>query len=300
MLKNAEFIQKIETSLQTKITEVEDLTTNVTLVTTIDGSQYTLKTVPPKCRDVYDFLASQKVQCVSYPVKSFRETDGAFFLYRYVKALEYPPQKKISNLFEAITELHGKTAYEKKLPQKSFKYLHRTYKKLDTIFQTLEMIIREAELATVKTDIQWILLSKYSIFLKAKAELYELQKKIHKYIDDKGTAIYCLNHGNPCLTHMVDDKIISFNHASLGIFVSDIAKLYVANEQMNLNWFRIIEEQLARYDNPFYKVYFKFFVLYIYMINLRFDDTHETEMVNIYIQIANKIKIFMTAFESYR
>ena len=58
--------------------------------------------------------------------------------------------------------------------------------------------------------------------------MYQLQRKIHKYLDNKGTCIYCLNHGNLSLNHYVQKKLLSFDNGYVGIFVSDYAKLYVS------------------------------------------------------------------------
>ena len=134
------------------------------------------------------------------------------------------------------------------------------------------MVIRESEERVKKTDFDWIVLSKYYIFLNAKKIMYQTQRKIHKYIDNHGNAIYSLNHGNLNLNHLLQKKLVSFDSGYIGIFVSDYAKLYVSLDEYEGNWFKEIEGKLNSYENDFYKTYFKFLVLYIYMINIRFSS----------------------------
>lgn len=292
MIKN-ELISKIEESFNTKIINTEALTPMVTLLSFKD-KKYILKKVNKKTKNIYDFLASQKVENILYPLKQFIFEKEIFFIYNYVNNYEYPGEKKISDLINATHELHKKTGFVVRLNDINFKYFYRSYKTLDRIFQTLEMMIRECEVKKEKTDFEWIVLSKYYIFLEAKKIMYQTQRKIHKYLDNHGSAIYSLNHGNLNLNHYIQKKLISFDNGYIGIFVSDYAKLYVSLDDNEGEWFKEIEEKLNSYENDFYKLYFKFLVLYIYMINLKFSSFNEHVILNTYIQISVKINRFLS------
>ena len=54
--------------------------------------------------------------------------------------------------------------------------------------------------------------------------MYQIQRKVHKYLDNHGNAIYVLNHGNLNLNHCLQKKLVSFDNGYTGIFVSDYAK----------------------------------------------------------------------------
>lgn len=297
MLKND--FSKIEESFNSKIIKKEALTSMVTLLSFPEG-KIILKKVNIKTKNIYDFLASQKVENVLYPIKQFVIDKEIYFAYKYVNDYEYPNEKKISDLINTVDELHKKTGFTVRLNDIYFKFFYRIYKNLDRIFQTLEMLVRECETKHTKTDFEWIVLSKYHIFLSVKKLMYQIQRKIHKYLDNHGNAIYVLNHGNLNINHYVGKKLLSFDNGYIGIFVSDFAKLYVSLDDIEGAWFKELEEKISSYGNDFYKLYFKFLVLYIYMINLRTSSFSEQTILNVYIQIAAKINRFLTLTSSYQ
>jgi hypothetical protein len=297
MIKN-EFILKIEESFNSKIIKQEALTDMVTLLY-FNESKIVLKKVNVRTKNIYDFLASQNVENVLYPIKQFVYEKEIFFVYKFINDYEYPSEKKISDLIDVVHELHKKTAFTVRLTDVYFKYFYRIYKNLDRIFQTLEMLIRECETSNKKTDFEWILLSKYHIFISVKKIMYQLQRKIHKYLDNHGNVTYVLNHGNLNLSHFLQKKLVSFDNGYTGIFVSDYAKLYVSLDDIDGVWFKEIDDNLNSYENDFYKIYFKFLVLYIYIINLRINSFNQNVILNTYIQIASKINRFLSLTSNY-
>ncbi len=289
----------LEKYFEDNIKNVNDITNNVSLFS-IDNEKYIIKRVTPKCNEIYNFISTENVTCISYPLKKFQTKDGLYFLYNNEKEVEFTTLKKTQQLFECLNELHNLTSYEKKLNKKNFKYLYRTYKKIDYKFQVLEMYIREAEVKQHKTDFEWVILSKYNIFLDTKIIMYNLQKKIHDYIDEKISVRYSLNHGNPNLTHIYNKKMISFDNAYLGLFVSDLAKLYVNCDHINIDWNSMMNQIFENESNDFCKLYFKFLVLYIYIINIDFDLIDKNNACNKYIQLSRKISLFNQNFSEYK
>ena len=163
MIKN-ELLSKIEESFNSKILKQEALTDMVTLLSFKD-SKYIIKKVNIRTKNIYDFLASQKVENVLYPIKQFVYENEIYFVYKYVLDYEYPSEKKIVDLINSVYELHNKTGFTVRLTDINFKYFYRIYKNLDRIFQTLEMLVRECEIKEKKTDFEWIILSKYHIYI---------------------------------------------------------------------------------------------------------------------------------------
>ena len=297
MIKN-DFKEKIEQLFNDKILRIEALTSKVTLLSFKDN-KFIVKKVNVKTKNIYDFLASQKVDVVLYPLKQFIYEKEIFFVYKYVNEYEYPSEKKISDLISVVDDLHKKTGFTVRLNDLNFKFFYRIYKNLDRIFQTLEMVVRECEERVNKTDFDWIILSKYYIYLNTKKIMYQLQRKIHKYVDNHGSVTYVLNHGNLNLNHFKQKKLVSFDNGYSGIFVSDYAKLYVALDDIDGVWFKDISEKINSYENDFYKTYFKFLVLYIYMINLRITSFEEHTIINTYVQISAKINRFLNLTSNY-
>lgn len=293
-----ELVKKIEEAYGSEINKVEALTKQVTLLS-FNDSKIILKNVNKKTKNTYDFLASQKVENVLYPLKKIVWENEIYFVYKYINSYEYPNEKKIKDLIDAVDEVHKKTGFVVRLNDVNFKYFMRIYKNLDRIFQTLEMFIRECEIKEKKTDFDWIILSKYHIFLTTKKMMYNLQRKIHKYIDNNGNCDYCLNHGNLNLNHFKQKKLLSFDNSYIGIFISDYAKLYVSIDDVEGEWFKDLENKIVSYGNDFYKIYFKFLVLYLYIINLRFSSFDEQVILNTYVQLSMKISRFLTLTSSY-
>jgi hypothetical protein len=163
-------------------------------------------------------LYSHEVSFIN-PFNTAKITDATLNFEKDMQKL-YPPLpdekngftliKKVYDLINSVDSLHSKTSFNVKLTDVNFKYFYRIYKSLDRIFQTLEMLVRESEIKQEKTDYDWIILSKYHTFLDVKNIMYSLQKKIHKYIDSKGSCIYALNHGNLSLNHFIGKKFISY------------------------------------------------------------------------------------------
>lgn len=294
-----ELFSKIEESFKDKIIKIEAITYEVTLLS-FTTSKLILKRVSNKVKNTYDYLASQECKMVLYPLKQFVYKGDVYFVYKYMSKYEYPDNKKIYELIEAADSLHQKTGFTVRLNDDEFKYFYRIYKNLDRIFQTLEMFVRESESNPNKTDNDWILLSKYHTFLNVKNLMYKIQRKIHKYVDSKGSVIYALNHGNLCINHIIRKKLISFDNSYIGIFVSDYAKLYVSIDDIEGDWFKEIDKRLSSYNNEFYKLYFKFLVLYIYLINLKFSDINNFGIINTYNQIEAKINRFLILTANYK
>lgn len=298
MLKN-ELKIKIEDSFKEQIIEIEALTFEVTLLSFKTG-KIIVKRVSNKVKNTYDYLASQECKMVLYPIKQFVVDNEVYFVYKYMSKYEYPDNIKIYELIEAADSLHKKTGFTVRLNDDEFKYFYRIYKNLDRIFQTLEMLVRESESKPYKTDNDWIILSKYKTFIKVKKLMYQIQRKIHKYVDSKGIVIFALNHGNLCINHIIQKKLISFDKSYIGIFVSDYAKLYVSIDDIEGEWFKEIDKKLTSYNNDFYKLYFKFLVLYIYLINLKLLDIENFGVINSYNQIESKINRFLFLTASYQ
>lgn len=297
MIKN-EFKEKVEEIFNKKITKIEALTFQVTLLS-FNNVKYIIKKVNIKTKNIYDFLASQKVSNVMFPIKQFIFENELYFAYNFINDYDYPKEKKIYDLINVVHELHQKTGFTVRLNDSNFKYFYRIYKNLDRIFQTLEMLVRECETSQNKSDFEWIILSKYYIFLSTKKIMYQIQKKIHKYLDNHGNVTYALNHGNLNLNHFLQKKLVSFDNGYTGIFVSDFAKLYVSLDDIDGTWFKEIEGKINSYENDFFKMYFKFLVLYIYIINLRISSFDKHTILNTYIQIASKINHFLTLTSNY-
>lgn len=281
------------------VVKIQKITNKTLKVELSNNTIFIIKIINKKINKIYEYLKLSDVKNILYPKDYFVIDKTHFFIYQYIEEIYIPLNKKVLNLKDSLFILHQSTLIDKKLSSKEYKYLKRIYEKLDYKFKMLESFVRTSESKPIKEDFEWIVLSKYNIFLNCKDYMYQLQKKIHTSIDNKESVKYALNHGNPDITHIINNNFINFENSRLCIVVSDIAKFYVENSFININWKDTIKEMLIPYEGDFYKNYFKFLVLYIYMINLNINNTYSYETLNAYIRISEKIKIFINTFNNF-
>lgn len=290
-----EDLKKIEFSFNEEIIKTKALTEKVTLLS-FKSQKIILKEVNKKALNIYEYLISVNFQGALLPIKKFNLSKRLYYVFNYLETYDIPKEKNIIMAFDVLKELQAKTMFLVKLSDKEFKYFYRIYKKLDRLFQTFEMFVRESEARANKTDFDWVILSKCAVFIDLKQEMYQLQRKIHKYIDNKGSAYYCLNHGNLSLEHFIQNKLCSFENAYIGIFVSDLARFFVSIDHYGQTNFKLFSDYLESFNNEFYYTYFKFLVLYLYMLNLEFDTVNWQASMTRYIQIARKVTLFLRYF----
>lgn len=285
-----------QTNLDVK--KVSKYTKKTIYILTKNQEKYILRFVTNKEVDTYDYLISSQVEAL-YPVKKINYNGYNFYLFKY-QTNNADAISSVRKLKDSLMAMHKATSKEVVLRKENLQNLYKTYQVLDARFTNLEMIIRQIELMQVKDDNCWIILSKYRVFLLAKKTMYALQQKIHKEIDAQSSVTFALIHGSPSLCHYKGGRIISFSNAYYGFVVSDIAKFYVENDHLSTNMYELVNSWLNEYKAPIYKLYFKFLVLYIYMVNLRLTNLKSYEQLNNYIKISDKIKEVIYRFKTYK
>ncbi len=259
--------------------------------------KYILKKSYKNINPFYNYLKSQHVD-TKYPLAQFQIDGSLFYLMTYEEEDFYPVEKKIYDLRQSLQDLHYLTKVSKSAKKNSFKYLYRLFKKLDYQFRLLDSYIYELELKEVHEDDDWIFLAKYYKFLDCKKELYRLQMKIHNDIDNNISLSYVILHGYPSINHLIHKRLINFENSHFGYAVSDIVRLYCLNEDIKIDWFNFIDEWLSEYDS-FGKLYFKFLVLYIFVMNIHVPPTIDYMFLTNYVTIEKKINKVMTIFNNY-
>jgi hypothetical protein len=157
------------------------------------------------------------------------------------------------------------------------------------------MRIREIELALIKDDVSWIILSKYHSILDAKIILYDLQTDIFKFIDKKTNIEYGLVF-NDINFNIIDNGLIEpkfkFYYAPKGMLY---ARIFLLIDHQNVDEeFKKKILKLSTFD----KKYFCFMVIYIYILNLNFSININNSNINLYINICKKIDNFIKEFNN--
>ena len=268
------------------------ITTKVYLVKSADKS-YVLKELTKHERKVYYLLKSHKVNTLSF-YKEFEHENKIYHLYPYLESLS--TETTAVNLLEAINELKTKT----KITYDSSGLDEFRFKKVIVImndkFTSLELKYREVELSEIKDDNSWIILSHYHIILKAKDMVYKLGKKISRDLKEIKDLEYSLLHSYPTLEHFKDNKLISFPYSKYGYYVNDLYKVYVSIEHFDIDLKSLFDMYLI---DDFSKKYFKFMVLYTYILSFDSIDFKTSGGINKYIWCTKKIAKLMTIFKEY-
>lgn len=260
----------------------------------IKVDDYIIKKIKRPVNRIYKMLKSKGIDNVLYPLKEFEYQNNFYYVFKCVTYDFDPKETKILDLIYGLKYIHDKTSFKKKISDIEFKRFKRIYKRLDYCFLMLESIVRKSEMSENKTDYDWIILAKYNIYLDCKKELYNLQLKIHNAIKNGLELNYSILNNKPDINHFVNKIFINFSNGKIGYYVSDYCKMYVLNDNIKVSYV----EELDRIFNDFDKVYFKFFTLYIYMLNLNFDNSDI--FLDNYVNVSKSIKMFMQTFQNYK
>ncbi len=265
---------------------------------TTANHKFIIKEMDQKAIDIYQILKYVNAN-IFYENHIIKYLDKTYYIYLFLDN-KGEEKTKIPHIKEELKQVHSLTRFDVSLKKKEYQNLTNLYKILDSRFSLIEMNMRILETSSLKGDYTWVYLSKYNIILEAKKIMEKLQNKLHKDIEASTDLTYALNHSNPSVSHFKDKYIINYNNAYFGFVVSDIAKFYVENDHIEINWYEIINPWLNEYKKDIYKTYFKFLVLYIYILNINTETMLNYESLNKYIQITNKISNFCTVFKNYK
>ncbi len=270
-----------------------------TLYKFLDGEKVLyLKLMNEKAINIYKLLKHYDAP-VLFNINSITTNYKTYYLFKGLNENSVDISK-VKNMSNSLSKVHDLTKFHIALKKDDNDKFMLIYKILDAKFSKLEMFIRTLETSNLKGDYTWLYLSRYMIILETKKIMFNLQKKISNNLAEKTDLIYAINKNKCSVNDYVNDTLINYNSASFGFVVSDVAKFYVENDHINVEWYKLIDEWLNKYNDIFYKLYFKFLVLYIYVLNLNTEDMLTYQSANNYIQITNKISKFCKDFKKIK
>lgn len=253
----------------------------------------------------YKFLYNVGVGNVLFPYlnkesKYVSSIQNQYFLISpyYMNRNELLNEVKVQQLFENLLNLHNTTAFKRQLSPKNTKNkIDEITKQLNYKFLLIENYIRSIETRTLDYYSMPIL-SNYQYILNAKFELVKLEKLIIKAIKEQESVDFVFVHNNPKLDHLLIDHghsyLTSIDRSKIGLASLDIAKFYIENEDLNIDFEYLLGEYFKR-DKEIYYNYFRFLVLFIYIKKLNVGGL-SNEVMNSFVSVAGSIKTFMTRF----
>jgi len=270
------------------------------------GEEYFLKETNFNTLEKYQFLYNQGVNNILYPLinknKNFVTNleNNNFYINKYINDLRVLDNYRVKNLYDSINYLHEQTSFKKQLdPKKSRNRFDELSNQLDYKFKVLENYIRSLENKNLIPSMMPIL-GNYQYILDAKKELIRLQKRIISSVKAKESVNYSFIHNNPSLDHLLNDNgsmyLTSIDSGKIGISSLDMAKFYIENEYLDVDFNSLIQDYHKLNNNPFYYDYFRFLVLVIYIKKIMINEDLLIN-VNSFITTSNSIKKYFNNFK---
>lgn len=270
-----------------------------------DGNNFFLKESIPNALEKYHFLSTQGVNNVLYPISNIsnkyvtRNDSHSFYLNNYYESFNVLDEIKTMKMINELNQLHNLTSIKKQLsPIHARPKFDEITNRLDFKFRVLEDYVRSIESRELY-EYSMPILSNYQYFLNAKGELIKLQKRLISTIKNKESVNYVYVHNNPHLDHLLNIKgvyyLTSLENGMVGLSSLDLAKVYVENEKVDLDFKTIIKEHFKNENNLFEYDYFRFLVLFILIkkMNLTSSDYINSTY---FTQVGSSIKRYFENF----
>ena len=233
-----------------KVHDIERLTNKSYKIVCDTRNCYFIKQVPKIVESKYVFLSNQGVNNVLYPILNNDRkyitdfNDKNFYVNDYIENIVSKEESRAYNMFNALDRLHSSTTIKKQLSTTNSRpKIEEITKQLDYKFVLIEQYIRGLETKPID-KYSMMVLEKYHIILNAKKELVTLQKKIILSIKDKNSVEYSFVHNNPKNDHLIMKNgyqfLTSITNGKIGVSSLDMAKFYIENSELNLDYKEII------------------------------------------------------------
>ena len=287
------------------INNISNITSKAYLLKTLQSETYFIKKTTHNALEKYHYLYNQGTNNILYPILNkknnyvTRNANSSIYISNYYNDITIKKDAKLNNLIKNIDSLHQMTSFKKQLdPLSSRPKFEEITRRLDFQFRILEDYIRKVELDDLK-DYSMGILSNYQYILNAKSELIKLQKRIISTVKSKESINFSFIHNNPKLDHLINVKgynyLCSIENGKIGLSSLDFAKLYVENEMVNIDFKSIIKDILIKENNHFEYDYFRYLVLFIYIMRIKLTNNDHINSAMI-VNVSESIKKYFENF----
>lgn len=258
--------------------EIKEIYNNYYLLIDNDKLLYHLYVLDYKEYNIY--LELKKSKYIKSSISEIKYNDVYLILFKLklIKDKAYFINNRINILINIFKEYSHTT----KLSKRNSGLLKNQTTILNNKFSYYEMRIREIETKRIKNDNDWVILSKYHIFLDARLYLYDLLDDIFKYIDSERDISIGLIFKNPFLLYFENEKIEPSIYLYYGPFGMLLARIYI---EFSVIDDKILIEEIKKL-NRIDKVYFLYSTLYILILSFNFDIEEE---IDLYLDITKKL-----------
>lgn len=253
---------------------------NVVIVTTKDLKLAIKKTN----KEIYDYL---KYRNFDYYPDIIQIDD--YLVNNYEEEIEIPKEQKILDLIDLVSLMHSKTTYYEKITINDIKQIYEDIgKNIEYLKNYYDVLMTEIETKEFMSPKEYYLARNISlIYLTLDNLKYDLDNWYKKNKEKESNRLV-VNHNNLKLEHFINNKLISFEKANIGLPIFDLYKLY--KETYNdYDWLELYKRYNANY--PLKEDEVELFIILIMLpnkIEFSFNEYESTLMVTKEIIYLNK------------
>lgn len=306
-------VRKIENDIvkyyELSISSVDKITHKTYKINDKNGNSFFIKKTIPNALEKYHFLYNQSCNNILFPILNNDQkyvtkiNKDSFYLNDFYKTFTIKKEVNANNMFRELNTLHYNTSFKRQLnPFSTRPKFDEMSNRLDYQFRILEEYVRNIESRPLEPFSMQIL-GNYHIILNAKNEMIKLQKRIISTVKQKEGINYSFIHNNPKLEHLLNIKgvyyLTSIENGKIGINSLDIAKFYLENEHLNIDFKSILNEHFKNENNQFYYDYFRYLVLLIIIRRINITDVDHINSV-LFMDATSSIKRYFENFSDYQ
>lgn len=269
------------------------------------SKEYFLKVSPFNTSEKYKFLESLGVDNIIYPYLNkeneylTKQKGNSYYLMDFYKQNNIISEVKAQNMLNELNRLHNTTVIKRQLSSRLARpKFEEITKELDYKFKIIENYVRSIEYEDLNV-FSMPILGNYQYILDAKKELVMLQKRIINFVKAKEKVEYVYVHNRPSLDHLLNIKginyLVSAENGKIGISSLDLAKFYLENEDLDIDFEELIVNNILKNQSPFYYDYFRFLVLYI-LIKKIVISSEKYLTAQSFINVSDSIKKYFSTF----
>lgn len=269
------------------------------------GNRYFIKKTNLYTEEKFLFLYNHGLENILYPIKNktnqYVTCKGGtqFFVSDFINDFYVLDEVRIVGLNDQLEHLHFNTNFKRQLSVSKSRYkMEDIYEYLQYKFSVLELFIRSVE-SRPFDEYSILILKNYHIILEAKKYLGQYHRKLISSIKEYKSVNYAFIHNNPKIDHLLVSSghqyLTSIENSKVGIPSLDMAKLYIENENVNVDLKSLIKVYFNKYEDDFYYDYFCFLVLLYYIKSIVIIDKDYVSAQSM-LDVSKSIKKFLRLF----
>lgn len=298
---NLDLIKYYEINLK----DISQITLKSYKLVSENNNNFFLKETSKNILNKYHYLENIGISNILYPILNkdnkyvSNNNNQFFYITDFINEVKIREDVKSNSLFYELENLHNRTIIKKTLdPFKARNKFDEISNQLDYKYKIIESYIRQVESKPLNM-FSMPVLENYHIILDAKKELIKLQKRLISSIKSRESVNYNFIHNNPSLDHILNVRgqnyLISLDKSKIGLDSLDYAKYYINNNHVNIDYKSLITNHYNSDEYLFNYIYFRYLVLYIYLMKINFTSEEHINSKN-FENIALKIGKYFNDF----